>query len=55
MYTLGTEKYNINRHTFLPEAGDFFIFPASLHHSVNHFQSKGERISVSGNLKITNG
>lgn len=52
-YTLGTEKYNINQHTFMPEVGDFFIFPASLHHSVNHFQSDGERISVSGNIKIT--
>ncbi len=55
MHTLGTEKYSLNRHTFLPEPGDFFIFPASLHHSVNHFQSKGERISISGNLKIING
>jgi len=54
MYTLGTEKYNLNRHEFLPKPGDFFIFPASLHHSVNHFQSKGERISISGNLKIIN-
>jgi len=54
-YTLGTEKYNINRHTFMPEVGDFYIFPASLHHSVNHFQSEGERISVSGNVKIIDG
>jgi hypothetical protein len=51
-YTLGTEKYNINKHTFMPEVGDFFIFPASLHHSVNHFKSDGERISISGNVKI---
>ena len=55
MYTLGTEKYNINQHTFMPQEGDLFIFPASLHHSVNHFQSEGERVSVSGNLIITNG
>ena len=54
-YTLGTEKYNINRHTFVPEVGDFYIFPASLHHSVNHFQSDGERISISGNVKIIDG
>ena len=52
VYTLGTGKYNINQHTFMPEVGDFFIFPASLNHSVNHFQSEGERISVSGNVKI---
>jgi hypothetical protein len=51
-YTLGTEKYNINQHTFMPEVRDFFIFPASLHHSVNHFKSDGERISISGKVKI---
>jgi uncharacterized protein (TIGR02466 family) len=55
MYTLGTEKYNVNQHTFMPQEGDFFIFPSSLHHSVYHFQSEGERVSVSGNLKITDG
>jgi|TARA_R110002012_G_C11415208_1_gene587551 uncharacterized protein (TIGR02466 family) len=53
--TLGIKKYNVNQHTFIPEVGDLFIFPASLHHSVNHFQSEGERVSVSGNLIITNG
>ena len=52
VYTLGIEKYNVNTHEFMPEVGDFFIFPASLNHSVNHFQSEGERVSVSGNLKI---
>ena len=55
MYTLGTGKYQVNKHIFMPQIGDLFIFPASLHHSVNHFQSEGERVSVSGNLKITNG
>ena len=53
IYSLGNEKYNVNQQTFMPEVGDFFIFPASLHHTVYHFQSEGERISVSGNLKIT--
>ena len=53
MYTLGTGKHQVNQHIFIPQVGDIFIFPASLHHSVNHFQSEGERISVSGNLKIT--
>jgi len=51
-------KYNnftISKNIFFPELGDFFIFPASLHHLVNHFKSEGERISVSGNLKIING
>ena len=55
MYTLGTGKHQVNQHIFIPQVGDIFIFPASLHHSVNHFQSEGERISVSGNLTITNG
>ena len=45
----------ISQHTFFPEVGDFFIFPSSLHHFVNSFQCKGERVSISGNLKITDG
>lgn len=49
------EKYCINKHTFIPEVGDFFIFPGCLNHGVNHFQSEGERVSISGNLIITNG
>jgi len=55
IYSLNPQKYDTTQHSFIPKAGDFFIFPASLHHKVNHFQSKGERISISGNLKITNG
>jgi uncharacterized protein (TIGR02466 family) len=53
MYTLGTGKHQINQHTFMPEVGDIFIFPASLHHFVNSFKCDGERVSISGNLKIT--
>ena len=34
---------------------DFYIFPSDLNHFVNHFQTNGERISVSGNLKLQNG
>ncbi len=58
MYTLHNSNQNkqlINQHTFFPEVGDFFIFPACLNHYVNSFTCSGERISVSGNLKITNG
>jgi len=55
IYTLGHDKYQVNSRKFMPEVGDFFIFPASLHHYVNHFQSDGERISISGNIKINNG
>ena len=43
----------ITSHNFFPEVGDFFIFPAALHHYVNTFKCSGERISVSGNIKIT--
>ena len=46
------DKKFIGEHSFQPEVGDLFIFPASLHHYVNHFQCDGERISVSGNLYI---
>ena len=33
-----------------PRVGDLFIFPASLNHWVYPFKSKGERVSLSGNL-----
>ena len=49
---LADHKLEQNAHTFKPEVGDFFIFPASLNHWVNHFKSDGERISVSGNIKV---
>ena len=48
-------EYNqntITKHAFLPITGQLFMFPASLQHSVNSFQSDVERISVSGNLKF---
>lgn len=54
LYNLQTRNQFLNEHTFFPAVGDLFIFPAALHHYVNHFQSDGERISVSGNLKIIN-
>lgn len=52
IYSLADSKIVINQHTFFPEVGDFFIFPASLHHYVNSFKCEGERISISGNLVI---
>jgi len=55
VYTLGNQKYSNNQHIFFPEEGDLFIFPADLHHFVNHFKSEGERISISGNVKVTDG
>ena len=45
-------KNFINSHAFFPEKGDFYIFPANLSHYVNPFTCNGERISVSGNLKV---
>lgn len=55
VHTLDSRDEIINSHTFFPDVGDFFIFPACLHHYVNSFKCEGERISISGNLKITNG
>ena len=52
IYKLQDDKHSIDQHIFFPEVGDFFIFPASLQHFVNHFQSEGERISVSGNFQL---
>ena len=54
IYYLNNSKMLLNQHTFIPVVGDFFIFPANLHHSVNPFKFEGERISVSGNLKFIN-
>lgn len=50
---LRQDKNFVSEHSFHPEEGDIYIFPATLHHYANCFQSKGERISISGNLKIT--
>jgi len=47
-----TIKGNICFYNYLPEVGDFFIFPNTLTHSVNSFKSKGERVSVSINFNI---
>ena len=37
-------------HAFLPEEGDFFIFPANLQHCVFPFKCDGTRTSVAGNI-----
>ena len=49
---LEEDNLSINRISFFPEVGDFFIFPATLNHLVNSFQCEGERVSISGNLKV---
>jgi len=48
------EKWQLNTYSFRPVEGDMFIFPARLRHYVIPYRSKGERISVSGNLYIHN-
>jgi len=53
IFTYGENRnYAIDEKTFLPNKGDFFIFPYNLRHYVCPFKSKGERISVSANFKI---
>ena len=51
--SLESKKDFLTQHRFFPKVGELYIFPASLPHYVNHFKSDGERISVSGNVKIT--
>ena len=47
-------KWVNNQFSYRPKTGDLFIFPALLQHWVSPFQSNVTRISVSGNLRITN-
>ena len=49
IYGEGPRSY-ISHHSFFPEEGDMFIFPASLKHWVFPFKSDCVRISVSGNV-----
>ena len=51
IYGDGVQFYGC-RQSFLPEKGDFFIFPSKLQHFVIPFQSNVERISMSGNIKF---
>ena len=45
----------LNRATFMvrPQAGDFFIFPADMYHTVYPFKSEGERRSFSMNIVLS--
>jgi hypothetical protein len=52
IFQTGNDKFNISSKNYFPKTGDFFIFPASLLHSVSPFKSNVERISVSANFKI---
>ena len=46
--------YSAIEHHYNPKTGDFFIFPSLLIHTVSPFKSDIERVSMSGNLVITN-
>ena len=53
-FTYGEQQRGIiTAHGMMPTTGDLWIFPASLKHMVPPFRSDGERISVSGNIYIT--
>ena len=41
-----------NGQSFVPEVGDLYMFPWNLTHVVVPYKTKGERISVSGNLSL---
>jgi Putative 2OG-Fe(II) oxygenase len=43
--------WNQTHHNFLPNVGDFFIFPSYLAHWVTPFTCEGTRISVAGNVE----
>ena len=52
-FTYGeAQPYSIFSKSFFPEAGDLFIFPATLTHFVSPFMSEGERISMSANFRL---
>jgi len=46
------QQYSLCSKHFLPEEGDFFIFPSTLMHFVCPFMSKEERISISANFRL---
>ena len=55
-FKYGEEQPEImTKHSILPVANEMWIFPASLYHSVPPFKSDVERISVSGNILLTEG
>tara|TARA_R100000988_G_scaffold81804_1_gene45056 strand:+ start:49 stop:627 length:579 start_codon:yes stop_codon:yes gene_type:complete len=46
------QSYSITQKDILPEAGDLYIFPATLTHFVSPFMCKEERISMSANFSL---
>lgn len=51
---MASPKWATTQQDYLPRTGDVFIFPAQLQHWVAPFKSDVTRISVSGNLLISN-
>ena len=47
-------KWATTGNMFIPQTGDFLMYPALLEHWVCPFKSKITRVSVSGNMRITN-
>ena len=45
-------RESVTSHSFLPETGDMYVFPAWLKHWVYPFKSDCTRISVSGNVRF---
>ena len=45
-------KLFLQTHVHLPSVGDMFIFPAGLPHWVYPFKTEGERVSISGNIRL---
>ncbi len=49
-------KLFLQTHSHLPSEGDMFIFPADLPHWVYPFKkTEGQRVSISGNIKLIEG
>ena len=54
-FLTGTEQPNfITFNKYMPQTGEFFIFPKTLYHYVASFKSKCTRISMAANFSITN-
>ena len=48
-----SQPHSLSHKYFFPEEGELFIFPATLTHFVAPFLSKGERISMSANFRLS--
>lgn len=47
-------KWTTSGHAIIPQTGDIYMFPSLLQHWVVPYKSKCTRVSVSGNLRISN-